>query len=128
MTGVTVHTLPPLPLGCLASPHPFLGATHLAVEVRVVLASSVFFLVLFVEGDVVSSVCCRGKSGDGEFWSPVRGCDMGRDWILQVAVWRMGASERRLLIMQLKFQQSSVEFLKLPQLQLIGRVVVISVA
>ena len=72
-----------------------------------------------------------GERGAGEFWSAVRGCDMGRDWILQVAVWRMGAFERRLLalvvdvfvIMQLKFQQSFVEFYKGPQLQFIDRVV-----
>ena len=82
---------------------------------------------------MVSSGCERGA---GEFWSSVRGCDMGRDWILQVALWRTGAFKRRLLavvvdvsvIMQLKFQQSFVEFYKLPQLQFIDRVVVISVA
>ena len=46
-------------------------------------------------------------------------------------MWRMGAFERRLLavvvdvsvLMQLKFQQSFVEFLKVPQLQFIDRVV-----
>ena len=76
------------------------------------------------------------ERGAGEFWPAVRGCDMGRDWILQVAVWRMGAFQRRLLasvvdvsvIMQLKFQQSFVEFYKVPQLQFIERVVFISVA
>ena len=36
----------------LASPHPFLGTTPLAVEARVVLASAVFFLVQFVVGDM----------------------------------------------------------------------------
>ena len=36
----------------LASPHPFLGATPLAVEARVVLASAVFSLVQFVVGDM----------------------------------------------------------------------------
>ena len=36
----------------LASPHPFLGATALAVEARVVLASAVFFIVQFVVGDM----------------------------------------------------------------------------
>ena len=77
-----------------------------------------------------------GERGAGEFWSAVRGCDMGRDWILQIAVWRIGAFERRLLasvvdvtvFMQLKFQQSFVEFYKVPQLQFIDGVVVISVA
>ena len=58
------------------------------------------------------------------------------EWILQVTVWRMGAFERRPLasavdvsvIVKLKFQQSFVEFCKVPQLQFIDRVVVISVA
>ena len=36
----------------LASPHPFLGGTPLAIEARVVLASAVFFLVQFVVGDM----------------------------------------------------------------------------
>ena len=36
----------------LASPHPFLGATALAVEARVVLASAVFLMVQFVVGDM----------------------------------------------------------------------------
>ena len=61
-----------------------------------------------------------GEHGAGEFWSADRGCDVGRVWILQVAVWRMGAFERRLLasvvdvsvIMQLKFQRPFVEFYK----------------
>ena len=78
----------------LASPHPFLGAIPLAVVARVVLASA------FVEGDMEFgwflpvAGCERGAD---EFSYAVRGCDMGRDWILQVAVWRMGAFERRLL-------------------------------
>ena len=48
----------------MASPHPFLGATPLAGEARVVLAGAVFFLVQFVVGDVE--------------W----------DWLHQVAGWR----------------------------------------
>ena len=51
-------------------------------------------------------------------------------------MWRTGAFERRLLavdgdvsvLMQLKFQQSFVEFYKVPQLQFIDRVVFFSVA
>ena len=82
------------------------------------------------------SLVAGSERGGGEFWSAVRGCDMGRHWILQVAVWRMGAFERRLLalvvdvsvITQLKFQQSFVEFYKVPLLQFIDRVVAISVA
>ena len=81
---------------------------------------------------MVSSGCWGDERGAGEFWSAVRGCDMERAWILQV---EMGAFECRLLasvvdvsvIFQLKFQQPFVEFYKVPQLQFIDRVVVISV-
>ena len=75
------------------------------------------------------------ERGAGEFWSAVRGCDMERLDSSGCCV-RMGAFERRLLplvvdvsvIMQLKFQQSFVEFYKVPLLQFTDRVVVISVA
>ena len=36
----------------LASPHSLLGATPLAIDAKVVLASAVFFLVQFVVGDM----------------------------------------------------------------------------
>ena len=65
----------------------------LLLDARVVLASAVFFLVLFVEGDMECGwflLVAGGERGAGEFWSAVRGCGMGRDWILQVAVWANG--------------------------------------
>ena len=108
----------------LASPPPP-WVPLLLLEARVVLASAVFFLVLFVEGDVECGwflLVAGGERGACEFWSAVRGCDVGRDWNLQVAVWRRGAFERRLLasvvdvsvIMQLKFQRPFVEFYRVP--------------
>ena len=110
----------------------------LLLAARVVLASAVFFPVLFVEGDMecgwflqVAGASVVPASSGLQFV-----LRLGEIGFLQVAVWRMGAFERRLLasvvdvsvIMQLKFQQSFVEFYKVPQLQYIDRVVVISVA
>ena len=110
----------------LASPHPFMGATTLA--------------------------CSKSGSGEcGLLPGPFVEGDMECGWFLLVAgrAWcrrvlvcsswlrhgeRLAAFERRLLavvvdvsvIMQLKFQQSFVEFYKVPQLQFIDRVVVIT--
>ena len=105
----------------------------LLLAARVVLASAVFFLV----GDMECGwflLVAGGERRTGEFWSAVRGCDLGRLDSSGFCV-ANGAFERRLLasvvdisvIMQLKFQQSFVEFYKVPQLQFIDRVVVISV-
>ena len=72
----------------------------LLFEARVDLASVVFFLVVFVKSNMEGGwfLLVAGSERDaGKFWSAVRGCDMVRDWILQVAVWRMGAFERRFL-------------------------------
>ena len=52
----------------LASPHPFLGATPLAVEARVVLASAVFFLVQFVVGDMEWCGFFRLLGGERGVW------------------------------------------------------------
>ena len=49
-------------------PHPFLGATPLAVEARVVLASAVFFLVQFVVGNLEWDGFFRLLGGERGVW------------------------------------------------------------
>ena len=109
----------------------------LLIEAREVLASAVFFWCFSSRAtwSVVGFFWLLGASVVPASLGCSSCCDMVRDWILQVGVWRMGAFERRLLasvvdvsvFMQLKFQQSFVEFYKVPQLQFIDRVVVISI-
>ena len=56
----------------LGIPSPLLGWPLLLLEARVVLASAVFFLVLFVEGDMECGwflLVSKGERGAGEFWS-----------------------------------------------------------
>ena len=63
----------------------------LLLAARVVLASAVFFLVLFVEGDMECGwflLVAGGERGAGESGLQFVVATWG-DWILQVAEWRM---------------------------------------
>ena len=110
----------------LGIPHHLLWCHSSCLQQEWSLASAVFFLVLFVVGDlewVGFFWLLGGERGAGESGSAVRGCDLGRLDSSGCCL-ANGAFERRLLasvgdvsvIMQLKFQQSLVEFYKVPQL------------
>ena len=109
----------------------------LLLAARVVLASAVFFLVPFVEGDMECGwfllvagrawcwrvLVCSTWLRHGERLAP-SGCYVA-NWCLRAPLLAVVVDVS--VFMQLKFQQSFVEFYKVPQLQFIDRVVVFSV-